>query len=600
MRRSIKTNRLLQFFFHHTQLITIMIRESLPSPSSSSIYPRLPLLSVFLVAAVLTALGAISHSTVRVLYPTSGPEDSPIFSNRIGRKSYQKQSSFLDATPKFQRTKYTFDSFVVAGGIDLAGFGLDHDDGGDDDTSPKYSPPLQYDNHELSFVFELFEDFDLSHRLGGNETWIELLEYRRDATHPSLSFYVDKVAFKRWLETFYADLNIDGIRSFLLRYASELHRDLGLVSHDATSHNSNISTLQQQAQTTTTTKSMEQTLVAQELLRWLPADLDYAAKPTHLSCSGGVWLVHNDLATNTTYVGNGKKKMKAYVAGGSTTIPPTDKQSKTKHKKDEISRNHYHSGGTAIVSTSDDPRHEIAEDLSFNLQKVQEKCGRTVLESYALRHVRPGIVVEERFTQPIKGIERAGETNGRDMNDDEDGAFLKGGMEFKVFTIWGRAWLIVWRPGMDGVKALFFRNGTNLVFDPPVTKIKSKQKPTITKEPDEIPSLPEWIDWDKVISIGETMGRHKDMFRTDIFVGVAIGTDVSKNGNNDDDPTPIRYVVSETEIHPTPLRGFETVFEEAGRLWLAGYYMLSRRSALSVVPNTEVPMTFYNNRDDAR
>jgi hypothetical protein len=584
--------------FHHTQPTkphhTIMIRErrpkafSLPSSSSSSLHPRLPLVSVLLVAAVLTALGAISHSgTVRGLYPSSSQEDDVIFYDRVARNPHRQRWYLLDATPKFQRTKYTFDSFVVAGGIDLAGFGLD-----DDDTLQK-SPP-QYHDHE-SFFFELFEDFDLSHRLKGNETWIELLEYRRDATHPSLSFYVDKVAFKRWLVTSYADLKIEGIKSFLLKYASELHREIEFVQR---------ATQNKQLQHASTTKSKEHSLVAQELLRWLPTDLDYAAKPTHLSCSGGVWLVHNNIGTNTTYVGNGKKKLKAFVAGGPTTTT-TDKQ------------NNNHSGG--IVSTSDDPRHQIAEDLSTNLQKVQEKCGRTVLESYALRHVRPGIVVEERFTQPSRSRGIAG------VDDNDNEALLKGGMEFKVFTIWGRAWLIVWRPGMDGVKALFFRNGTNLVFDPPLknnNKTTKKSTKTTTKGPNktvgaietalpETPTLPEWIDWDKVISIGETLGRHKDMFRTDIFVGVATSTASHNRGgeyasnNNYDQSSQIRYVVSETEIHPTPLRGFETVFEEAGRLWLAGYYLLPRqqqkdsnsgRSAatLVVVPNTEVPMTFYN------
>jgi len=288
-------------------------------------------------------------------------------------------------------------------------------------------------------------------------------------------------------------------------------------------------------------------------------------------------------------VGNGKKKMKAFVQ--------TDD-----HKKTD--------GGSSPF----DLRNQIAEDLSKNLQKVQEKCGSTVLESYALRHVRPGIVVEERFTQPNGRTAEEGTTHDKknSSDDDDEEALLKGGMEFKVFTIWGRAWLTVWRPGTDGVKALFFRNGTNLVFDPPVKKNKSKSKTTSSSTPNvpgntthEIPPLPEWIDWDRVISIGETLGRHKDMFRTDIFVGVA--TQNSEKGSGQ-----VRYVVSETEIHPTPLRGFETVFEEAGRLWLAGYYLLSKQqqqqqqktslnkffarpsAALSVVPNTEVPRSFYH------
>ncbi len=580
---------------------------SKPVPST-----RFPVIPLCLAAAILSSMGAITHSG-RIL---GIQKDEGFVYNMVRRNPYRKYS-FLDKTPTFNRSKYTFDSFVVAGGIDLAGFGLDDEV----KRTNEYFENIAY--------FELFEDFDLSQNIRGDETWIELLEYRRDATHPSLSFYVDKVAFKEWLLTSYSQIKIAGPKSYFLKYASELYRDVESV---------------RQAQNAPL--SSKGNLLTEELLKWLPTDLDYAAKPTHLSCSGGVWLVHNDLETNTTYVGNGKKKMK--VANPKSTVT--------------------------------DVRKEIAEDLSQNLQKVQEKCGRTVIESYALRHVRPGIVVEERFTQPTIAVENTKDDEDEDNddenedednddenededednndediddedndaflmggmeskdsdedndaflmggmeskdsdedndaflkggmeskdtdedndaslkggmelkdNDEDNDAFLKGGMEFKVFTIWGKAWLTVWRPGTDGVKALFFRNGTNLVFDPPIKNKETKPPPFSAPE---IHKLPEWLEWDKVINIAETLGRNKDMFRTDIFVGVAV------SGKSSDEET-IRYVVSETEIHPTPLRGFETVFEEAGRLWLAGYYYLfaakSRSSrAFKVIPNTEVPRTF--------
>mmetsp|Transcript_9018 Transcript_9018/g.19366 ORF Transcript_9018/g.19366 Transcript_9018/m.19366 type:complete len:121 (+) Transcript_9018:468-830(+) len=111
-----------------------------------------------------------------------------------------------------------------------------------------------------------------------------------------------------------------------------------------------------------------------KIKQWLPVDEDHAAKPTHISCSGGVWLVHNDPKENTTYVGNGKKKMTKF-------------RSSTSNDNDSDSD-----------SNTVDIRTIVAYDLASNLQKVQEKCGRTVLESHAPRHVRPGIVVEERFT----------------------------------------------------------------------------------------------------------------------------------------------------------------------------------------------------------
>ena len=517
--------------------------------SKSARSPSLPLIPLFLAAAVLTALGAISHSiSVPGLF-SKNQSDEWFVSKRVDSNPYRDRNVFKYSR-SFNRTKYTFDSFVVAGGIDLAGFGLDND------PWRRGQSPLSSSSRDSTF--ELFEDFDLSRNIQGNETWIELLEYRRDATHPSLSFYVDKVAFKRWLVVSYPDLEIDGIESYLLKYASELEQEAELKNSQKTLN-----------------YTPKENILVQELLRSLPTDVDYAAKPTHLSCSGGVWLVHKDKATNTTYVGNGKKKMKAWSANNNI---------KSNNK-----------------STNSDERKEIAQDLSSNLQKVQEKCGRSVVESYALRHVRPGIVVEERFTQPTTLNLNENENNDIDDNENSDESFLKGGMEFKVFTIWGRAWVTVWRPGTDGVKALFCRNGTNLIFDPP---IKKNQKSTASSTSESLSTLPDWLDWNKVISIAEKLGRHKDMFRTDVFVGVSSGRNSKET---------IRYVVSETEIHPTPLRGFETVFEEAGRLWLAGYYYLfsekkeqrrgygDQRGHVSpnfrVVPNTEVPRSFYQEND---
>ena len=185
--------------------------------------PRLPIILLLLIAAVLTSLGAIVHSgNVRSLGSTDHTDDE--FYNFVGRNSH-KSYTFLDATtPRFNRTKYTFDSFVIAGGIDLAGFGLEDNNSDKSKNTKSHSSKFR-----TAPSFELFRDFDLSKRLKGNETWIELLEYRRDAMHPSLSFYVDKVAFKRWLVTSYASLKIEGPRTYLLKYASELYEDAKLL-----------------------------------------------------------------------------------------------------------------------------------------------------------------------------------------------------------------------------------------------------------------------------------------------------------------------------------------------------------------------------------
>jgi len=374
--------------------------------------------------------------------------------------------------PVFQRNEFTFDSFPVAG-VELASYGLEGEDETESNRNAHQEPP-----------FELFEDFDLTSQLIGNETWVHLIGYRRDAEFPSLSFYVDKVARKRWLAT----TNLDGMESFVLKYGEELINDMNDHSSDEEEQRN-------------------------ALLKLLPQRKDYAAKPTHLSCAGGVWLTKN--VGNTTFIGNGKKPMK---------------------ENPEFSID------------------LIAQDLAKQLQKVQKSCGRRVNESLALQNVRPGIVVEERFTS-------------------WDGEDDRGGMEFKVFTIWGKMWLAIQRPGMDGAVAILRRNGTNLQWE-------GKSDP-----------LPEWIDWPRIVEIAETSGANKDMFRTDIFVGVPSSGNSPSSSSREERLKAVRYVISESEIHPTEyfhVRGTKDILDEGGRLWLAGY----AKGNYKVVPNTEVPPAF--------
>ncbi|OEU11083.1 hypothetical protein FRACYDRAFT_246188 [Fragilariopsis cylindrus CCMP1102] len=497
------------------------------SSSSSCSSPIRTILIPILVGCILMALGATFQST-QIIFNNNNSNNNGDDGIGIRRKTTTTSTTkdnfkFIYPPIKYERNKYTFDSFIVGGGsgsgsegIDLAKFGFEDED--DDDEQQHNSAVTVAFSTSTSattttdFDYELFHDFDLSLKLTGNESWIDLLALRRDSTSRSLSFYVDKVAYKRYLLNQYSILHID----------------------------------------------------------------NYAAKPTHLSCSGGVWIIHNDIQNNITYVGNGKKKM---VPHNTNPAPKLSKSS---------------SSITTI----------IANDISQNLNKVQDKCGSTVLESYALRNVKPGVVVEERFTQPSSlsfSIDNEAEA---DTENDNENLLLKGGMEFKVFTIWGRAWLTVWRPGVDGVQALLYRNGTNLIYNPPMKQKKQKEKdknksnsnstiptqhhPSTTLSPPIVTKLPTWIDWERVIEIGETLGRNKDMFRTDIFVGVtasssssatspatSTSTSTSTKSNSNKNKNRIRYVVSETEIHPTPLRGYEIIFNEA------------------VIQNNEVPYGFY-------
>lgn len=240
------------------------------------------------------------------------------------------------------RNAFTMDDFVVAG-VNLGQYGL--------------SQPQQQQVESNEPPFELFEDFDLTSELStANDTisWVDLVRLRRNADHAALSFYVDKVARKRA----FADSSIDSPQSFVLKYKSELTESGWIQDEQAVI----LELLRQQNQT------------------------DYAAKPTHLSCSGGVWLVKRLLHNDTTLVGHGKKPFQVL------------------HDFD--------------VS-------QIASSLVEDLQKTQRICGRRQPESIALQNVKPGILVEERFTTPF----------AQDENDN------RGGMEFKVFTIWGRVWV---------------------------------------------------------------------------------------------------------------------------------------------------------------
>ncbi|OEU14551.1 hypothetical protein FRACYDRAFT_241098 [Fragilariopsis cylindrus CCMP1102] len=472
----------------------------LPQKKHSSI-GRNALLRSFLVAALLASLSATFHSTqIDQLYnnnpfsttsnSTSSSKRSSSVEQRSSKSSREVQQLLLQQRPNFEKNEFTFSSFIVAG-VDLAQFDLLNEN---DDTRKATSAIIKQEEEP---PFELFEDFDLSSQLIGNETWVDLIGYRRDAEHPSLSFYVDKIARKRWLPT--TKINPNGLEPFVLQYGSEL------ISDPNAYH-----------------QIWNRELLEEEqhkaLLRLLPIGIDYAAKPTHLSCAGGVWLTKN--IGNTTFIGNGKKQME---------------------------------------ENPDFSIDLVAKDLAGQLQIVQESCGKSVKESIALQRVTPGIVVEERFTSW------------------EEDAENRGGTEFKVFTIWGRMWLAIWRPGMDGATAIIHRNGTNLEW-------AGKSEP-----------LSDWIDWQQIVDIAERSGVNKDMFRTDIFVGVPSGSPVLRNGTSKEERLKaVRYVISENEIHPTEYfhyKKMKNIFDEGSRLWLAGYTNGNYR----VVHNSEVPTAFVKN-----
>jgi hypothetical protein len=97
---------------------------------------------------------------------------------------------------------------------------------------------------------------------------------------------------------------------------------------------------------------------------------------------------------------------------------------------------------------------------------------------------------------------------------------------------------------------------------------------------------PTWFDWPHMVEIAQRLGANKDMFRTDIFVGVPAGA--AKSG--EERRKAIKYAVSESELHPTTVFTDDILAEEAARLWIAGY----KTGIYHIVPNTEVPQEFID------
>ena len=124
--------------------------------------------------------------------------------------------------------------------------------------------------------YELFVDFDIGHLIKGDEGWKDMIEYRRSLDRPSISFYVDKVARKRWLPT----KGISQAKQYVLRYDFELTEN-GDVNDET-----------------------------RALFELIPNRTDYAAKPSHHSEGSGVWLVSYDKENNVTRFSSTARQLK--------------------------------------------------------------------------------------------------------------------------------------------------------------------------------------------------------------------------------------------------------------------------------------------------
>jgi hypothetical protein len=346
---------------------------------------------------------------------------------------------------------FILSDFVVAGS-NLAGYNVVH-------------PP-----------FELFEDFDIGSMVRGGEMWMEMVGYRKGLERPSLSWYVDKVARKRWLgERRYPQPNV-----YFMCYKDEL-----VPSRPSS------------------TKEEDAAVILQNL----PTTHGYAAKPTHMSLSMGNWLVDLDPDSSDT---NEEDRTVRFtkVAKRLTSEVPFDPAA-------------------------------CADSLAEGLQR-----GPARLESWALKMVRPGLVVEELYS------------NHRDRSLPPD--------EFCVFVIWGKVYAGVWNTVQDDrfLLGTFYRNG--------------QAAPGCSSQGGK---LPDWVPWQRLVAIAESLGSNKDMIRIDMFVGVP---------RYSPPDTPPMVVVSESELHPTTIFCNPYIADEMARLWVAGYKVGNYKT----IPNREVPKDF--------
>jgi hypothetical protein len=349
------------------------------------------------------------------------------------------------------RSKYTQDSFNIAG-VNLAQY--------------KTVPP-----------FELYEDFDIGPLVTGNEGWYDLLEYRNKLQRPSLSFYIDKVARKRWLPT--QGFSVPHI--FSMAYTSEVISD-GL------------------------SRDEEEKL----LLSKLPSRASYAAKPTHMSLLNGNWLIRHDHSAKVT---------------------------------------RYSTSGRVL-------REDDGKNRSFDASVVAASLAESMrsppdpIESWALKNVQPGYVVEELWTAH------------HNSNAPPD--------ELNIFIIWGRVFVAQWNT-VEGqhrwTETFIYRNGS------------------LTTEEGTVPA---WMCFDILVEIAENLGAHKDMFRVDIFVGIPASANVPENATVKERMKYLEIAVSECEIFPTTIFPTDTLSEEMARLWIAGYKM----GNYVTVPNSEVPLEY--------
>jgi hypothetical protein len=367
-----------------------------------------------------------------------------------------------ESTKLWKKTYWTLSHFEV-GGVNLALYKQEKEAEEQTKVSLEAEP------------FDLYEDFNIADQITGDEGWNDLIGYKQLLQRPSLSFYDDKVARKRWLPT----MGYSQPRVFSLKYTHEL---------------------------TESGNSEDERMAIMDLL---PTNSSYVAKPTHMSQSEGVWLVKHNTEDGITHFSRPLVKGK-FVTG-----------------ENSLDREH------------------LARGVSEFLHRI--KAGNPFEYSWLLANVKPGIVIEELFT----------DVTHEDLPP----------LEFCIFIIWGKAWIaqIMQQGRVD--MGFVHPDGTNVFATQPG-------------------SFPDWLDYSELVKIAEDLGANKDLIRVDIFVGVPAGK-LRAGASTEERMAAVQIAVSECALGPTTFLEHE-LGEEGARLWIAGYKIGNYR----VVPNTEVPPSF--------
>jgi hypothetical protein len=254
--------------------------------------------------------------------------------------------------------------------------------------------------------------------------------------------------------------------------------------------------------------------LANTILHILPTTHSYCAKPSHMSMTMGSWLV--DIDPNDPY---SKEPKFTKVA---------------KRMKDE---------------EKFDPR-ACADSLAEGLQRQAVQ-----IESWALKNVRQGLVIEELF---VNHVDRSLPPN-----------------EFCVFVIWGRVYIAQWNSvGDDG------NGGDDRYLDGFIYRDGTSAKGCFYKQP----RVPDWVPWSEMVDLAESLSTGKDLFRVDFLVGVP---------RYAPEGTKPQAVISESAIHPNTMFCNSFIADEMARLWVAGYKI----GNYYTVPNPEIPPDFMSKAD---